>query len=500
MKTMKKALTLLLIATMVLALSVSAFAAGETTSVTISSANSETGSVYKGYMIMTAVPDNAASPTKYTYTVNPTYKSAVVSALSLTGTASDLDIYTKIAALDADGIEAFADTMYNSLKTLTADATLNEGTAASLAYGYWLIYESTAGTLTDGSDGTYTKVLLDTYAQSPAVTVTTKESVPTVEKKVDSADATSVEVGSTLTFTLTATLPTNIAKYADNGYKLVFTDTMSAGLTFGSISSVTVNGTAAQSTNSAAANYYTSVTTPSGTDTVLTVTFNNILGALDSAAIAALAGKDVVVTYTATVNDSAVVGSAGNSNEVTITYSNDPYTTGTGDSVPDEVDVYTYQLDVSKVDGSNAALTGADFTLYITTDSGATWTEVTAYNSSITKTGDTTGSAFSWTKLPAGSYKLVETTVPAGYTKADDVEFTITPVFTGNALSSITTSNTDVADDGDGTVSTTIQNISGTALPSTGGIGTTIFYIVGGILIIGAVVVLITRRRMGEEK
>ena len=192
--------------------------------------------------------------------------------------------------------------------------------------------------------------------------------------------------------------------------------------------------------------------------------------------------------YTATVTDDAVVGSAGNKNEFKIEYSNDPYTDGTGESTTIENKVYTFHLTINKVDDEGKPLEGAGFTLY-KADGTPVGEEIT---------GKTT---FDWDKLDAGSYKVVETTVPSGYTKADDIEFTITAKANAND-ETITASAKGVSEFNDSTYVATInvKNNAGTTLPSTGGIGTTIFYILGAILVLGAGILLIARRRMQASK
>ena len=126
---------------------------------------------------------------------------------------------------------------------------------------------------------------------------------------------------------------------------------------------------------------------------------------------------------------------------------------------------------------------------------------------------------FTFTGLDAGQYKLVETTVPAGYNKADDVEFTIEATYDTESADPKLTSLVVKDKDGsvisataenqeasfatvllEGKVSTKVVNKAGAELPSTGGIGTTIFYILGGLLAVGAVVLLVTKRRMNAER
>jgi fimbrial isopeptide formation D2 family protein/LPXTG-motif cell wall-anchored protein len=202
-------------------------------------------------------------------------------------------------------------------------------------------------------------------------------------------------------------------------------------------------------------------------------------------------GKEIVIRYSATVNADAIVADASNPNKAKIEWGNteNPLTD------EDEVDVYSAKIIVKKVDGNNQPLEGAGFILknandeyYINTNGIVTWgaesaaTEihpVQATNDASEKTGDAVAS---FVGLPNGTYTLIEKTVPAGYNKAADQTLTIKDANANN----LTTELTLQAD---------VTNNQGTELPSTGGIGTTIFYIVGGMLLIGAAIVLVARRK-----
>ena len=215
------------------------------------------------------------------------------------------------------------------------------------------------------------------------------------------------------------------------------------------------------------------------------------------------AGSEITVEYTAKLNDNAKTGTTGNSNSMHITYSNNPNDEqgGEGGKTPEDITiVFTYQLIVDKTDGNNP-LTGAGFTLYKKNSNGdyiAVGTEI--------KGGDIT--KFTWSGLDDGDYKLVETTTPTGYNTMEAIFFTITAEHNGTGTDPKLTSlsgNVDgnkltfTSDVSKGSLSTTVINKAGSTLPSTGGIGTTIFYVVGSVLVIGAAVVLITRKRMGKS-
>ena len=128
---------------------------------------------------------------------------------------------------------------------------------------------------------------------------------------------------------------------------------------------------------------------------------------------------------------------------------------------------------------------GVSEVTWYTLAEGETLEAAIAANKITEYTSNAQGAVTAFTGLGNGTYTLVESTVPSGYNKAADSTFTI-------AGNDYTTANLEQA--------TTVVNNSGSVLPSTGGMGTTIFYIIGAILVIGAGVVLVTRRRMNANK
>ena len=232
--------------------------------------------------------------------------------------------------------------------------------------------------------------------------------------------------------------------------------------------------------------------------------------------------------YTAKLNENAVLGSAGNPNEVYLEYSNNPNKSEngnneTGETPKDVVIVFTYKTIINKVDSENKPLTGAAFKLekLIKGKDGAadTWTTVKEF------TVDETTTSFTFSGLDDGQYKLTETKTPAGYNTIDPIYFVIEATHDVTAdAPTLKTLNAYLTDangnkqtemkDGEsvnidlgtvdltaGSITTTVVNKSGSKLPSTGGIGTTIFYVLGGVLVLAAVVLLVTKKRMsGAEK
>ena len=288
-----------------------------------------------------------------------------------------------------------------------------------------------------------------------------------------------------------------------------------------------------------AANFViTAVKNDDGT-TTLTVSCDDVkaLGAVNESVI--------TVEYNATLNGNAVLGSAGNPNEVYLEYSNNPNKSEkgnneTGNTPKDVVIVFTYKTIINKVtknpdydpdvDGSEEyiPLPDAEFTLEkkILGDDPTTTDKVEAeYWKAIDVVKSNNGTTFTFSGLDDGNYRLTETKTPAGYNTIDPIYFVIeathdatadTPALTvlkayltdenGNKKTEVKDRETVNIDLGTvdltaGSITTTVVNKSGSELPSTGGIGTTIFYVLGGVLVLAAVVLLVTKKRMsGAEK
>lgn len=455
--------------------------------ITIEQTNEE--AVFSAFKILNATN----SGEKYAYTLNEKYAPIIK---EVTGLTEETAIIDYIANLDADGIRAFADTMYEKIveNDLSAEGVSQDSKFSSMEQGYYLIAETTIGTQPDSAS----LIMLDTLGEDEII-VKTKEDIPSLEKKVqeinDSTNATAwqdgadFDIGDSINFQLTSDLPSNY--YAYKTYNYIIHDTLSAGLTYNNDAKVYVVNGETKTEITEFANF-----TPENGDSI-TVTFAD-LKTINTITINA--DSKIVVEYSATLNENANIGSVGNPNTANLEFSNNPYDEGTGETPDDKVVIFTYETIVNKVDKDGASLEGAGFTLY---KYDADSNDYIAVGEEIIGEGVTT---FDFVGLDAGQYKLVETTVPAGYNKANDIVFTITAEYdTESAEPQLI--NLKVNDEATGifsikkdagTLTTDVTNISGTQLPETGGIGTTLFYLVGGLLVAGTSVVLITRKRMSK--
>lgn len=440
----------------------------------------------------------------------------------------------------------------------SGNATMYEG----LPNGYYLVKDKDSTQSVE--NGYYTLYVVQVV--NGTLEFTPKGDVPEVEKKIvegnNKVDVNEASIGEEVNYEITGTLPTNFDDY--NTYYYVFTDTLSKGLTYNGDVTVKVDGV--DVTNY----FYTNATAYSETDgTTITVGIQDIkaLKLLDGVTVT----KDskIVITYSATLNEEAVIAGEGNPNDVKLDYSNDPNNSGegtttlppenpgkpepthpTGNTPKDEVVTYTTELTILKNDEDGNVLTGAEFTLtgdgvkvvLVTTEkftedaTGEYWklkngtytttaptisddeTDNSAeYESTTTKykketqivakgagkeetnvvgtVGD--NGLVTFTGLGTGTYTITETKTPAGYNTIAPVTFKLT----FNAVTkTFVSDNTKVVVGGDNKLDTTIVNKKGATLPSTGGMGTTLFYVIGAILVIGAGILLITKRRMSSRK
>lgn len=389
--------------------------------------------------------------------------------------------------------------------------------------GYYLVVDTTPFNPGD-IDHAYNSFLLMVTHANWNVPITPKAEKPTVEKKVyDNPDGTSTggfgssadhAINEKFQFQLTATLPdsTNRAYDYYDKYSVIFHDTLSDGITYDKddeLDSVVIksNGNTYNITDSSK---YT-------IDTTDLESQNSFVVNIDVKACAKDAGFDlndgatITVTYTAHLNDKAYVNTAGGStsniNKVYLTYSNNPKDESSIGKTPEStpVYVYTYQLNNTKHQDTEKgpALEGACFRLY--SDEACTdQSEVQLYQKDgfyypikdvlgkeAVEMKSAANGTFNVKGLDAGTYYLKEITPPDGYSACKVIPVTIKADHSRNDQVNLEGSN----------LTNDIVNIKagGITLPSTGGIGTTLFYVVGGGLMVAAIVLLVTKKRMENK-
>ena len=496
--------------------------AADGATLTVSTADAKfVGKTVNAYKMFSATVsgDGGSKAVSYTLTDEwkPFFKNSTASGL--TG-ATDENVNDKandyVSKLTGKDLVAFATKASNWAQTKTngitagatamvsADATDGKYTATftGLDYGYYVV--AVPGATLANTSGQYATLV---SVDSTNVNANIKGSLPTVDKKVqvngNGADSADAKIGDTLTFTLTSTIP-DMSAY--DTYTFNFKDTLSKGLTYGDITSVTVEGVDAPLVKDTD---YTVTTTPAAAgNTLLTVGMTDFKNKQQTNA-----GKKITVTYTATLNENAVVGGAGNVNSATIQYSNDPSSTGTGESEPDKVRVFTYGFTVDKYTGDNyndaaTRLAGAEFTLTAKGDTSAikfvqvnagSATEDAVYR--VAKAGETAGTTTTITTpangkvvfqgLKNGEYTLTETKAPAGYNKlASAIGVKVNGSNDGTDTTNATVNITYNNDNNDTTYDQTasngvipVQNKSGAILPGTGGMGTIAFTVIGVLVI-----------------
>lgn len=490
MKHIRRTLALLLAAALVLALSIAAFADGSATAGSITIDNAVKDKTYTIYRIFDLNSHND-DYTAFNYTVNASWKAFFEGdAAGLTYVTIDDDFgyvtwkdgqdaaafaAAAIAYADANGIE-------NNGQKEASDSTVK---FEALPLGYYLV-KSGLGALCS----------LDTTL--PNATIREKNSAPTVEKKVRENDAygktNDANIGDTVTFTTTI----NVLDGAPKSY--VLHDKMSEGLTFDQ-NSVKVTVNSKDFTN------YGLVTSGLNDDCTFEIRFDDVT--VDGVTASVLKPNDVVtVEYTATVNENAVIADTGNANETWLKYDN------TGETTHSTTHTYVWAMKVVKFtmkDSKETLLKDAQFVLYrinndvteyVTADREnkvTGWTKNAYDSSEATKaTVFTTpdNGTFTISGLDSGTYYLEEIKAPAGYNMLKDP----VPVVIETTSDTSTGAMTATVKYGSSTGDVKVENQTGTELPSTGGIGTTIFYIIGSLLAAGAVILLVTRKRMGKPE
>lgn len=392
----------------------------------------------------------------------------------------------------------------------------------TLADGYYLVVDTTA-TVDAGS--AYNTALLQVVGN---INITVKTDAPVVEKKVleddkynqDGGygtgynDVADYSMGDAVPFHLIGSVP-DMSRY--DTYKYIFHDTLSEGLTLNEDSIKVYVASDKAGTGKAEITGWTKAVDGQS----FTISFTDL-----KTVSGVSQGKYIFVEYTATLNQNAVVGLNGNPNIVYLEYSNKPDQSGSGDTgntgktPEDKVIVFTYELDTTKVDGQDNTkkLEGAEFKLH---NADNKWAIVDS-NSKVTGWADTEEGGSTLTSdanglfkvigLDDGAYYLKETKAPTGYNLlSSEIIVVITATTTNgqnwtdgqasSALTKLEVTADGTAGTGDtntGIAGITVANNKGSTLPETGGMGTTIFYVIGGLLVLGAVVVMIARKRMRD--
>ena len=553
MKSLKKMMALVIAMVMALALGTTVFASDYKITIDNSSNTSVSinGTQYTAYKLfdVTYTGSNTTDPHAYSIdsdgdgawawntikgTKNETtgvYTNSTY-GLTFTPTAADPTVYSITSTMTDEQARALADvlgaTSVSKTGAVSASATGGSDEKASIDVGepgYWLVYGTAKAKDQDTADtGDETVVAACALTTTdPAETVIPKVSIPTLDKKItgeikldEAGKAASAQVGSTVNFELDSVVP-DIRGYSE--YTFTITDTMSSGLTFTTPSDVVVKVNDVDKTSDATINV-------NGQTLTITIPKDKLA--------TYTAGQAIVVTYSAIVNEGALTTNY-EKNTASLEYSNNPYDTTSKEKTPDKtVYVIDVDIDVDKVKKGDdtTKLDGAEFVLFKGTtqpaDTAEAWYKWDETNKKVTWVARANADKF--TTVTGGAldkqiqgleasetgtaYGLLETKAPTGYNlMADPTIVTLTSTYDGTANKVTVTASAGTVSNGTidfGTAATTaeasdtldtvkIENATGTELPSTGGIGTTIFYVIGAILVLGAGILLVNRRRMNAN-
>ena len=510
MKRMKKIMALMLAAIMMMAMSVTAFAAEGATgahTLTVNVKSTEPAQDLKGqtinlYKLFDVTESKSGETTNYAYTVNNTYKAALASVLKIDETSKDEDFaaaVTKLGSDNATAVQKFANDFTAEALTKNLSATANSGkikeenktsyTFNDLAAGYYLVY------VTGGKDIQSSLVTVD----APTNTVNLKTEAPSITK---TANKETAEIGQVVTYTVTGAIP-DTTGYDSYVYKI--NDELTKGLDFVN----DANGTACTDNKVAVKVAFTDGTDASTAPTTAALATNNSKKmSLDLStwvrANQGNKGKAFTVTYYAKVNKDAEVT---NNNKASLEYGNNPSDTTT--TTPSEAKTPTYPLDILKKEKtSEKELAGAKFSLYTTeadakagtnaiTVSGSDGKYVvdpTSKNTVFESVASIEGENYNLhvNGLKAGDYWLVETEAPAGYNKLT-APIKVTIKKSADADVNNWTISKDGVDEKDKIID--IENSTGSLLPSTGGRGAIAFAVIAALLVFGVAVSFIRDKR-----
>lgn len=501
-KAMKKLMAALLAVAMVCAMAIPAFAAkGEPVT---NSDVSLTNHSFEAYQIFSAKLDSGKL-TDVTWGEGVKGDDLLVALNAtpdFTNCKNASDVAEKLATFNAEKATKFA--AFVAEKYLSTTKTEGTGTITLPSAGYYLIKDVTP---VEGKyDASNLTLLLVSGAEE--VTPKVKTDIPTLQKKVqdknDSTgettgwqDSADYDIGDIIPYQLTATLG-NVSNF--DTYYVEFVDTMQH-LTYNNITSVKVDDRILN------AGDYTS--SWDSTSKTLKVSIDNVK------AYGATNGSKIIVEYTATLDSDAVIGSTGNPNEAHLIFSNNPNGQGNGQTKPDKNIVFTYKVVANKVEEHDQPLTGAAFALYKKLPAVPNPKDGTSYimegddayapvkELNVGANGeveDKTLTTFEWTGIDDGDYMIKEIITPAGYNSIEPIKFKVEAnhetLSDDPQLLELKGGDDFTGEVSTGALTTKIENRMGSTLPGTGGIGTTIFYVVGGGLMVAAAILLITKKRM----
>lgn len=463
MEVIRKFSSILLALAMIFAMSATAFAAENSGSITVS--NPIEGQTYTAYKIFDVTYNE--DKTGYSYSISSTSEwfetvnsyNGVTLEKFITGTEYVVKMNESFSAA------SFANVLKAAKEGKTGTTLIEGGGTASadnLELGYYFVSSATGA-------------LCNLTTTQPDATIRDKNDMP-FEKKDDKAD---VEVGETVNYTITSKVPDATGF---NSYKYEITDTMSDGLTFQKDVVVNVGGTVLEPEN------YNLEQTETGF--ILTIKVLDIQDKI---------GSEIKVTYTVIVNDKAVT--VVSKNNAKLEYSNDPTDGSKTTTITDEETVFSAKIIIDKFAKGNSdkKLSDAKFVLKNSNDENAKYYKYTpdtedapakvewveSKEDATEVTTNREGAAF-FSGLKNGEYYLEETAAPNGYN-----------MLTQPVKVVINGSDTEI---GNLTVTAEVENNTGLVLPETGGMGTTLFYVMGGLLAIGAAVLLVVKKRMNIER
>ena len=506
MKRIKKLAAAMLTAIMMMTMTVTAFAAETTHTLTVNANGGQdlNGQTINLYKLFDVTESSTAEAKNYAYTVNTQYKNALASVLKISETSKDEEFAAEVTKLGADNateVQKFANDFTAKALTDKLGATKTSGkiTESKTSYkftgldaGYYLVY------VTGGKEIQSSLVTVDETTKE----VNLKTEAPSITK---TADKTTVEIGQVVTYTVKGSIPDTTGY---DQYQYIIHDTLSGGLDFVNDATGTALGEGATTVKVTVA--FTDGTDASTAPTTATLdTANKRNMSLDLSAWVRAAnqtnkGKEFKVTYYAKVNKDAVVT---NKNSATLNYGNNPSDTTT--TKPSEVVTPTYPLDIlKKKSGTDEKLAGAKFSLYKTKDdadkgqnaitvSGNKGNYVVDSTSSVTEfesVNDIAGKGYNLrvNGLAEGTYYLVETKAPDGFNKLTaPVVIKITK--SSDADVNNWTISKDNANEEDKIID--IENSTGSLLPSTGGAGVIVFAGVAILLVFGVAVSFIRDKR-----